>query len=199
MRMRLLAALVLVTILAPPSVGALHVDPIIRSQSRIWVEGGSTLRNFTCTATTFTADVEIASPRVEDRPSLNSAEVLENAEIRVPVNRLDCGNGTINGHMRNALRAAENPEIRFRIASYELVPRGEEVDLKLDGSLWLGDAERSVTVDASARVAENGTVQLVGSKDVRLSEFGIRAPSLLMGTLRVHDQVRIGFDLVFRL
>jgi hypothetical protein len=42
----------------------------------------------------------------------------------VSVAGLECGNGTMNGHLRKALKSDTSPKISYRISSYDVTPRG---------------------------------------------------------------------------
>ena len=44
-------------------------------------------------------------------------KAVRTVEVSVPVQSLDCGNGTMNCHLRNALRMEANPTIEFRSRS----------------------------------------------------------------------------------
>jgi hypothetical protein len=45
-------------------------------------------------------------------------------------------------------------------------------------------------------VAENGTVTLKGTKLLKMTDYGVKPPSLMFGTMKVADAVTVSFDLV---
>ena len=55
--------------------------------------------------------------------------------------------------------------------------------------------ERPITLDATASEGPGGTLQVRGSQDVKMSDFGLRAPTLMMGTMKVGDVVKVRYDL----
>ena len=71
------------------------------------MSGTSTVRSYRCESTQVTGSAQA------DGTELTQV-AQSSGEITIPVSSLDCRNGTMNGHMRNALKAAQNPTIRFR-------------------------------------------------------------------------------------
>jgi polyisoprenoid-binding protein YceI len=164
-------------------------------QSRLWVEGTSTVRGFQCKAPVLEADVSAAPNAVA--AVLAGEQAVKSVEFRVPAEKLDCGNGTMNEHMLKALKAREHATIAFRVASYEVAKGADGVTGTLTGTLSLGGVEKTITVDATGRDA-GGALRVAGSYQLRMSDYGLKAPTLMFGTLKVGDVVKVGFDLVLK-
>jgi polyisoprenoid-binding protein YceI len=165
-------------------------------ESRLWVEGTSTVRSYTCSATKVDGTVGF-----QGEPGASLEEVgraVDAVEIEVPVAALDCRNGTMNEHMRKALKAADNPVIRYRMTSREIAPRADSSGLtaKLTGTLSMAGREREIEMTADAVQEANGRYRVTGSEELRMTEFGIKPPSLMLGTLKVHDKVVVRYEVV---
>ncbi len=102
---------------------------------------------------------------------------------------LECGNGTMNGHLRKALRSETSPRISYRISSYDVTPAGAR-RVKLNGTLEIAGTEKPVSIDATAS-NEAGRLRVKGSKQIRMTDFGVPPPTLMMGTMKVHDPVTV--------
>jgi polyisoprenoid-binding protein YceI len=113
-------------------------------------------------------------------------------EITIPLSSLDCRNGTMNGHMRNALKAEQNPTIRFRATSVAVSPEGA---VRMTGPLTIAGQTRETTITGTA-ARQNGKLRVTGSKQLTMTDFGVQPPRLMAGTMRVHAPVTIGFDVV---
>ena len=37
-----------------------------------------------------------------------------------------------------------------------------------------------------------------GSKQLKMTDFGVRPPTLMMGTMKVHDPVKVSFDVLLK-
>ena len=196
MRTRMLAPLAAL-LLAPAGAWAPADAPLtLAPQSRLWVDGTSTVRAFTCKATALDAEVDAAPNGIA--AVLGGARGVTRVEFRVPAEKLDCGNGTMNEHMLRALRAKEHRTIAFRVASYEVARNADGVTGTLTGTLALGGVEKTITVEATGKDGGPGALRVTGTHALKLSDYGLRAPTLMFGTLKVGDAVTVGFDLVLK-
>jgi polyisoprenoid-binding protein YceI len=188
MRKQLFAGAVL---LAVPALIAASAMPLtFGSGSKVWVSGTSTVRGWRCESTQVGGSAEAASTELAQ---IGQAR----GEITIPVSTLDCRNGTMNGHMRNALKAQQSPTIRFRATSVRVTPSGAEGTVVMTGQLTLAGQTRDVTVNGTA-VREGTGLRVRGTEQLTMTDFGVQPPRLMAGTMRVHAPVTVGFDVVLR-
>ena len=185
--------------LAPSLVAWTTANPILtmQPQSRLWVNGSSTVRSFECKAQSFDAAIEVAAPGAA-AAVLAGEKAVQTVTITVPAAKLDCSNGTMNEHMLKALKAKDNPTIEFQLSSYTTSKSADGVQGELTGVLSLGGVKKTVTLQGTATDAGDGQFRVVGSHQLRMSEFGLKAPSLMLGTMKVDDRVKVSFDLVLK-
>ena len=169
----------------------------LQPQSRLWVEGTSTVRSFQCRASELDARVETSGPGAAVAV-VAGEKAVQAVAVSVPAERLDCGNGTMNEHMRKALKTKDNPTIAFRLVSYDLAKASEGVSVTMSGELALGGVTKPIAVTATATEEAGGSLRVVGRHVVKITEFGLKPPSLMMGTMKVGENVTVGFDLVLK-
>lgn len=185
--------LVLGALLVAPALAAAALAPLsLQPGSRVWVDGTSTTRSWHCEST-----------RAEGSAAAATTELAQlsragRAEITVPVATLDCRNNTMNGHMRNALKADQAPEIRFRASSVQVTPTSADAGTaEMQGTLTIAGADRPVTINGTV-ARENGQIRVRGSKRITMTEWGVRPPSLMLGTMKVNPAATVGFDVVLK-
>jgi hypothetical protein len=170
----------------------------LQPESRLWLEGGSTVRGYSCAATEIIGKVRTAQD--QPLPALTGlAGVVREAGITIPVAQLDCDNGTMNGHMKKALKADEHETIAYRFDTFEIVAAGEgggQVEMK--GHLTIAGQELPIVFPAEIELMADGTIRLQGQTELDMTKFGVKPPRLMLGTLKVHDQVTVHFDVLFR-
>jgi hypothetical protein len=172
-------------------------DPLtLEPQSRIWVDGKSTVRKFTCKAPVFTVDIDANAGAVS--AVLSASKAVRSASVRIPVEKMDCGNGTMNEHMLKALKSKDAPTIEFKLASYDVAKGATGVQGTLAGTLSLGGVQRQVSVPAQASEAGSGGLRVTGAYELHMKDFGLKPPSLMMGTMKVDELVTVNFDVVLR-
>jgi polyisoprenoid-binding protein YceI len=156
----------------------------LSKDSRLWLEGTSTVRSYKCSASKL--DVTAIG-----EPTAAPAEIVKTASLVVPVAQLDCGNKTMNEHMRKALKADKFQQISWTMTSYDV--QGSSVTV--DGKLTIAGKENAIQLKGTG-TAENGVIRFKGSKQFKMTEYGVKPPSLMLGTMKVGDPVTVSFDLV---
>jgi polyisoprenoid-binding protein YceI len=119
--------------------------------------------------------------------------------LEIPVKDLDCANDTMNEHMLEALKADKHPTVRLRLTRYEVGAATEGLaPLKLMGELTLAGVTRPVTLIASARPAADGSLRVEGRYLLKMTDWGVKPPSLMLGTMKVREAVLIRFDVAVK-
>ena len=169
----------------------------VESTSRIWVKGTSSVRAFECQAPVFVMKV------VSDDPEalagvLAGQKTIDSVAISLPSATLDCRNGQMTGHMKKAIKATEFDSITFSVKDYTLAAADSGMTVTLDGLLTLGGVTKDVSITALAKAGPEGTLQLTGKHELNMRDYGLKPPTLMFGTMKVHDKVTVGFDLLLK-
>ena len=198
MRTNIKSTLLALAILVPAS-GAWTVaneQLMLQPQSRLWIDGTSTIRSFTCRAAEVNAVVEVNG--ANSIPTLLTGEKgVKAVQVTVPAERMDCGNGTMNDHMRKALKVAENPTITFTLTDYDVTKNADGIAGTINGTLDLGGVKKPVSLQATG-TSEGGMLHVNGVYELRMTDYGLKPPSLMFGRIKVGDTVKIGFDLLLK-
>lgn len=189
----LLAALLLAPVAATSPRAGFTVLP----QSKLWVDGTSSVRSFSCKATDFNVDLD-AGPGFT-AAVLAGQKAVKTVTVTVPAAKLDCGNGTMNDHMRESIKAQEAPTIQFKLTGYDIAPKdGGTATGTLKGALTLGGATHDIEIPVTASNKGDGTLDVTGTYPLSLKAFGLKAPSLMFGRIKVGDVVKVNFDMLVR-
>ena len=198
MRRRSSRLLLALLVLGPTAAAAAQVIDSLKLQpeSRLWVEGTSTVRSFKCEAGVVQADVLAEAPGAVSAV-MDGQKAVSTVRVTIPAAQLDCRNGTMNGHMLKALKAKDNPMIEFALSSYDIAKSDAGMNGTLTGTLTLGGVPRTITLDAVA-TEESGALRVRGTHQLMMTEFGLTPPSLMLGTMKVNEKVTVGFDLYLK-
>ncbi len=172
-----------------------HEPLTLQAESRIWVEGNSTIRSFTCKAGDVTAVID-ATPNGLAQVSAGQKGV-RTVHLTMPSDKLDCGNGTMNDHMRKALKVEQNPTIEFKLSGYDVTRGGEGVTGTLKGALSLGGVQKSISIPAEGK-SEAGALRVTGAYELNMTDYDLTPPSLMFGRIKVRDAVNVKFDLLLK-
>jgi polyisoprenoid-binding protein YceI len=186
--------------IATPVLTAWHgsnPDLALQPKSRIWVNGTSNVKSFECTAAKINVTVETNRPNAVHAVTIGDKAVGK-VDLSVPVATMDCNNGTMNDHMKEALKAADHPVIEFTLESYALVKAADSVAITLNGTLTIGGTTKPVTIAAEAKDVGGRVLQVAGEYAVHMKEYDLKPPSLMMGMMKVAEMVTVHFDLLLK-
>ena len=169
----------------------------LQPSSRLWVTGTSTVRDFSCQAKIVDASAQTTSAQTAKDIMAGQKAVLT-LDVKILPKNLDCANNTMNEHMLKALKAKTNPTIVFKLASYDLAKQAEVVRVTLNGTLAMGGVEKPISLTANATEGTSGTLHVVGTHELRMTEWGLKPPTLMLGTMKVDERIKVGFDLLLK-
>jgi len=176
--------------------------------SSLWLTGTSTLHPYasTSTLTHVVADltsgngVEATAPAGAVLSDIASRAPFQKFELMVPVKGLKSGESGLDKNMYKALKATDAPEIRFVLNHYDATASGAEgpLSFKAAGQLSIAGVQKDVVLTGSAQAKAEG-LTMEGQYELRMSDYGIKPPTLLLGAINVADPVVIHFRLLFQL
>ena len=120
-------------------------------------------------------------------------QLVQSAAVSLDVEKLDCGNGTMNEHMRKALKWQDNPRLSFALTSYTIA--GPNVTLI--GTLTIAGRENPVEI-AGTVTEEAGRIRVQAAHTIKMTEWGVKPPSLMLGTMKVRDAATIHIDVALQ-
>jgi hypothetical protein len=160
---------------------------------KVTVEGTATIYgNWACNGE---ASVE-ATPGEALEPVSGFPGGVQSTMVTVSVHGLECGDGTMNKHLRKALKEKDHPEITFHTDKYTLENGGGEV--KAFGELTIAGVTKPIELDAQLTPLPEGGVRVVGKVDIEMKDYSVKPPSLIFGTLKVANDVSVKFDTVIQ-
>ena len=165
-------------------------------ESKLWLEGTSNVKNFKCTSTALQATVDASADAV--RAVLTGTKAVNSVQLVVPIKTLDCSNGTMNGHMQEALKAKEHAEISFKLVSYELA-KGDSVEKgTLNGVLNINGTDQTIALPVALAAGAGGALRVTGKYELNMKDYAVKPPSLMLGTMKVGEKVTVNFDLLLK-
>ncbi len=190
----LLVAAVLLTAGWMTGADLLRLD--VQPQSKLRVEGTSSIHAWTCDVSTFTGSIEADAAGTQPASAL---EALSRAVITVPTSNLECKNGTMNKKTLEALKASKHPTIQYSLKDAQVQSEGSDgwTTMKATGLLKIAGVEKPVTMTVKGQKVENG-FRFTGETPLLMSDFDVDPPTAMLGTLKTGDRVTIHFDVVAR-
>lgn len=146
--------------------------------STVRIEGTSTLHAWTMEGTSIHGQI--------DAPA--------KATVTIPVASIRSEHAKMDKLMAEALKAKDHPEIRYEMTS--ATQRSASADafvLETRGKLTIAGVTRDVAFDVQGSRNADGRYTLTGQAPIRMSQYGIKPPTAMMGTIRTGDDVKVTF------
>ena len=171
----------------------------LRPGSRLWLEGNSTLHAFESTATVMT--VLLAAD--EGGTDGSWGAVVRSGRVRsfdlaIPVRGMKSGKAGLDKNLYESLGAAKHPDILFRLARYQVeesTASGTGLTVKAFGTLTVAGVERDVEIDGEVEPGAGGMI-IHGRKELLMTDFGVKPPTMMLGVVKTDNRIVIRFDLV---
>jgi polyisoprenoid-binding protein YceI len=157
-------------------------------ESRLWITGTSTVHDWTCQVSRFNGFVNADT-------DAGMLDAITGTELNVAVAAIDCKNATMNEKVGQTLNAGQNPNIRFALGSANVTRTPAGFTVRANGRLTMAGNTRTINIEAQAKPAGAGRFNLQGKVPLKLTDFGMRPPTAMFGTLKTGDEIALNFDI----
>ncbi|MDB5263487.1 MAG: yceI [Adhaeribacter sp.] len=158
------------------------------SGSQIKVSGTSNVHDWNMVATNFTADAtfKIKGGQLQD---------LSTLLFVLPVTNLNGKEELLTTRAHKALKAKEYSKIAFKLTNATVIP-GQKI-IKTTGNLTIAGVTKLVNLQTSYVVNADESITCKGTQEIKMGDYGIKAPSYMMGAMKTGDKVTI--DILLKL
>ncbi|MFI5349136.1 MAG: YceI family protein [Elusimicrobiota bacterium] len=171
----------------------------VAPEGSLRIEGDSTLHKWSSTATVVAMTFELADGAPQSLPLAISAMKVKSMDVKVSVAGLKSGESGLDKNLRAAMNADKFPDVVYHLDSYEIKTGAAEGILAATatGKLTIAGRTKPVTMDVEFRLGPDAAA-VKGGCTLVMSDYGIKPPTLMLGTIKVRDPVSIRFDLLLK-
>ncbi len=175
-----------------PSAIRLRLEP----GSQLEITGTSSMHDFACKTDRMAVYIDVDPNYTRDLTKVSRP--ITSVQVTIPVRNLKCGNGKMDENMYQTLNAKDNPVIKYTLSGYDILastasPNGFAANTK--GSLSVAGKVREVDMKVKASRLEAGRATAEGEQTVLMTDFGIKPPSFMLGTLKVGNEIKVKFNI----
>ena len=185
-----LTAVTLTTPMLAGRAGAAGV-PLTLLSSRVTVEGTSNVYDWTASTTA----VQVTAVEVD----ASEGNVLEAAlqpggikafDLTIGAAGLKSPRDGIDKNMHKALKVQDHPQIRFRLRSLDAAG----AEYRATGLLAVAGVEKEVVLALQVE-RKDATLVVTGGTNLMMTDYGIKAPSAMLGMVKASPKVTIRLEL----
>lgn len=167
----------------------LSAQSVSVSSVKILVHGSSTLHDWTSEAEQSKLSLQVTSEN-------GKVTGISSASLSVPVKGIKSEKGSImDNKTYDALKSDKNPNITFQLTNVSQVSSSGTINAS--GKLTIAGKTRDVTLPAKLKDLGNGAYEVTGIFPLKMSEYDMKQPTALMGTIKVGDDVKVEYTVKF--
>lgn len=167
---------------------------LVNASSSLRVDGKTNIVNFTCVVSSYgKTDTLIC-----DLNKTNLSYFKINSVLDIPVANFDCHHKVMTKDLQKTLKMNEYPDMIIDIRSLTRLPK-EAVGGTSSGEVQISLAGKKVNYTIQF-IGKNylNQIEFIGNKTIFFSEFGLKPPSKLGGTIKVKDQLEVEVRLLLK-
>ena len=161
------------------------------------VDGDSSLHKWSSTATVVAMTFQPADGASPSLAEAIKGSKIKGLEVKVGVAGLKSGESGLDRNLRKAMKEKEFPEVVYRLESYTLTKGAGDgaLSAKTQGQLTIAGQTKPISMEVALRMGPDGP-EASGHYTLKMSDFGVKPPTLMLGTIKTRDPVTIAFDLL---
>lgn len=120
--------------------------------------------------------------------------------VEVPVKTIKSTKGSImDNKTYDALKANSFPNITYKLEKISaLNKKGDGYDIHATGALTIAGTTNKIDLSVSGKVGGDGSLTFSGSKKLKMTDYNVKPPTALLGTLTTGDEVEIVFQVTLK-
>jgi polyisoprenoid-binding protein YceI len=156
--------------------------------SQVKVSGTSNLHDWTMLATSFTCEGNfiVKNNQLQDLSALSFA---------LPVKNLKSKDNLMDTRAYKTLKENTYSKITFKLIRATVVP--QQKIIKATGNLTIAGVTNQIALQTAYTINADESITCKGSKELKMSDYGIKAPSFMMGALKTGNDLAI--DILLKL
>ena len=153
------------------------------------VDGTSTLHDWTIKSAKGQCEVnfELASDKLTGVSGLN---------FSIPAESLKSGNNMMDNNTYKALKTKEHKNISYVLTTGSVSQvNGTTFQIRTKGKLTIAGTAKETDIVANAVYnAADKSYTISGNKKIKMSQWGVKPPTVMMGTIKTGDEITISFS-----
>ena len=157
--------------------------------TEVTIKGTSTLHDWTMEGTAINGSIE-----TDPDAWRVAGNKLATVVVSIPVASIKSEHKKMDALMQEALKAKTNPEIRYEVTGASVARvTSDGFIVHTTGKLTIAGSSREVSMDVIAKDIDGQRYVLTGAVPVRMTDYGIKPPTAMLGTIKTGPDVTVTF------
>lgn len=119
--------------------------------------------------------------------------------FQLAVKSLKSEHASMDSRMYKSVNEGKYPTISYKLTSATVTPgqKGKYL-IASKGELTIAGVTQPISMDVTAMPNFNNSITISGAKKIQLTDYGIKPPSFMLGTMKVYNDLTIDFNLIYK-
>jgi len=156
------------------------------------IKGTSNLHDWESTV----KELKANGSMMADAAGLQSIKALS---VEIPVRAIKSTKGKVmDNKTYDAFKSTDNPFITYTLDQATISKKGDGYDVAASGKLTMAGTTNKIDMTVRGKVEADGSITFSGSKKLKLTDFKMKRPTALLGTITVGDEVEVIFKVTLK-
>lgn len=179
------------------SVFAQEMTLTVQGTPEMKIDGDSNVRSWDADVKQVDATLVLTGIETLSIESM-TPDAFKEMKITMPVERIDSGSRSLTRNIHNYLKEDDHPNITFTLKSVDEIEVNNDTALiTATGVINAAGKDHEVSMNVTARMNNNGTINFSGEQELLMTSFDIDPPTAVMGTVRARDEFKIIYSVDF--
>jgi len=150
------------------------------------VKGTSTLHDW---------DMTSSNGRTQATFSIEDGEIkgITALTFTVGAETLKSSRSGLDKNAYKALDTKNHKEIAYKMTSGTVTKSADGYTVKAKGTLTVAGSSKPLNITATAVLNANGSISVTGSTKFAMTAYGVKPPTVMMGTIKTGDEITITY------
>jgi len=127
--------------------------------------------------------------------TLENSKIVDISDLQITavVQSIKSGKGAMDSKTYEALKEKKHPEIKYTLRSTN---KKSSNSISTKGNLTIAGKTKSVDVEVKYQNLST-SISFSGDIQIKMSEYDIKPPTALMGTIKTGDEITVTFNVLF--
>jgi polyisoprenoid-binding protein YceI len=128
----------------------------------------------------------------------NSSKQVQLLEVEIPVKSIKSNEKLMDKKTYEAFNEPKNPTIKFKMTEVNsLQVTGDDINVTVTGNLTMAGVTKKIVIKSTGKVLKAGTYEFKGSVALKMTDFGMKPPTAMLGVMKVGDAITLKYDVTF--
>lgn len=149
----------------------------------------------TILGTTNVHDFKSKVEQINGELILNSSKQVQSLVVEIPVRSIKSGEKLMDSKTYDTFNDKKYPTITFKLTdASSLTVKDNDVNVTVTGNLTLAGVTKKISFKTVGVNLKPGVYEFKGSIPVKMSDYGMKPPTAMLGVMKVGDAITLKYD-----